>query len=474
MAGTGKSTIARTVARKWHNEGRLGASFFFSQGGGDIGNAGKFVTSIAVQLASSVPTIYQFICDAITEHSDIASGSLRDQWQLLVLNPLSKLHSNRCRASYVLVVDALDECDDDNNIRVILQLSAEARSLERVRLRLFLTSRPEIPIRYGFCQILDTEYQDFILHNISPSIIDHDISLFLKHDLSLIAQEKSLEPGWPGAENIKRLVQSANGLFIWAATACRFIREGVKRRVIKNRLSCVLQSSGSVSEPEKHLNEIYITVLESSIPATFTDEESEGFYHQLRYVLGSMVVLLSPLSIHSLSRLLSNEDIDKTLEDLHAILDIPENESCPLRLHHPSFRDFLLDPTRCRDSNFWVDKKQAHRTLADNCIQLMSNSLKKDVCRQRAPATFVAALGNSQIEQYLTPEIKYACLYWIQHLQESSAELCDNDEVHQFLQVHFLHWLEALGWMGNTSEGIHAISSLEAQISVDFLYRIFV
>jgi hypothetical protein len=30
MAGTGKSTIARSVARRCHDEGFLGASFFFS------------------------------------------------------------------------------------------------------------------------------------------------------------------------------------------------------------------------------------------------------------------------------------------------------------------------------------------------------------------------------------------------------------------------------------------------------------
>ena len=37
MAGTGKSTIARTAARAFENEGRLGASFFFSRGEGDLG-----------------------------------------------------------------------------------------------------------------------------------------------------------------------------------------------------------------------------------------------------------------------------------------------------------------------------------------------------------------------------------------------------------------------------------------------------
>jgi hypothetical protein len=311
LAGTGNSTISRTVARKWHKEGRLGASFFFSRGGRDVGHAGKFVTSIAAQLASSVPTIYRFICDAITEHSDIANRSLRDQWQLLVLNPLSKLDGNGCRASYVLVVDALDECDDDNNIRIILQLSVEARSLERVRLRVFLTSRPEILIRYGFCQIPDTEHQDFVLHNISPSIIDHDIFIFLEYNLTLIKQERSLDAGWPGEAVTKYLVQIASGLFIWAATACRFIREG--KRFAAKRLDTILQGSDSTpTAPEKHLDEIYTTVLKQSITPGYTDKEKEELYCMLKQILGSIVILFSPLSIYSLSRLLrvTKEDID--------------------------------------------------------------------------------------------------------------------------------------------------------------------
>ena len=63
-------------------------------------------------------------------------------------------------------------------------------------------------------------------------------------------------------------------------------------------------------------------------------------------------------------------------------------------------------------------------------------------------------------------------LYWVQHLQKSDAQLCDKDQVHQFLQVHLLHWLEALGWIGKTSEGILAIISLEALIPVSLLYNI--
>jgi hypothetical protein len=49
LAGT---TIARTVAYEYSKQRRLGASFFFSRGGGDVSHAGKFFTSIAVQLAN--------------------------------------------------------------------------------------------------------------------------------------------------------------------------------------------------------------------------------------------------------------------------------------------------------------------------------------------------------------------------------------------------------------------------------------
>jgi hypothetical protein len=152
-------------------------------------------------------------------------------------------------------------------------------------------------------------------------------------------------------------------------------------------------------------------------------------------------------------------------------LDIPEDQTCPLRLHYPSFRDFLLDNDRYNDPNFWVDEKQAHRMLADDYIRLMSISLKRDVCGQKAPGTLVADVASSRIEQCLSPEVKYACLYWIQHLQKSGAQLCDENQVHQFLQIHLLHWLEALGWIGKTSEGILAILSLEAQIPIR-IYRI--
>ncbi|KAG9229003.1 hypothetical protein BJ875DRAFT_537940 [Amylocarpus encephaloides] len=410
-------------------------NFFFSRGDRD--------------LTSSVPTLHQHISDVITKHSDIVSRSL---------------HGNVCLTSYVLVVDALDECDDEREIRVIPQLLAEARSLTTVRLQIFQTSRPEIPIRHGMYAIPQAEHRDFILQNIQPSIVDRDISLFLEHNLGRIRQEWNLGADWPGGEVLRQLVVYAGGLFIWAATACRFIREG--KRFARKRLDTILNgsSSSAITTPEKHLNDIYLTVLKNSISSEYSDEEKEEAYNILKHTLGSIVVLLSPLSTSALSKLLqlSRGDIDSIFNDFHAVLDIPNDPTRQLRLHHPSFRDFLLSKDRCGD--FWVDEHEAHQILSTGCIQLMSQTLKKDICEMHTPSSQVSQVESSHLQKCLPPEVQYACLYWAQHLQRSGSQAYDDEETHRFLQTHLLYWLEALGWMGKISEGIHAILSLEAHV----------
>jgi hypothetical protein len=47
----------------------------------------------------------------------------------------------------------------------------------------------------------------------------------------------------------------------------------------------------------------------------------------------------------------TKKDIDQTLGDLYSILDVLKDQNRPLRLHHPSFRDFLLNNDRCKDRN---------------------------------------------------------------------------------------------------------------------------
>ncbi len=90
-----------------------------------------------------------------------------------------------------------------------------------------------------------------------------------------------------------------------------------------------------------------------------------------------------------------------------------------------------------------------------------------------APGSQASQVESNRLQRFLPPEVQYACLYWVQHLQRSSSQVHDSKEAHQFLQAHLLHWLEALGWMGKASEGIQAILALEVYIPVSYLSYFF-
>lgn len=484
------------------------ASYFFSRGGGDAGNATKFVGTIARQLAGKLPKFKKLLREALSEDEGIVRRVLKDQWRELVTSPLAQLPADSLPLPVVVVVDALDECDGESGIRQVVQLLAGIRNLDGQQFRVLITSRPEAPIRDEFSRFLPNEHQ-LILQDISQLIVDEDISRFLKHNLAKISPED---------EVVAQLVRRAAGLFIWAATACRFICQGPSP---EKRLHTILRGSGSAlvpnhhanavhvallqgiirrlvwdtsylwfwmavacgfvregilvrqslrtlvmgnTTPEDYLDEIYLTVLDSSLRASFTRQDITDFHGMVRDVLGSIVVLSSPLSVKSLSNLLSKseKEVTWTANDLHALLDVPKDATHAIRLHHPSFREFLLSSQRCCDPYFWVDEKQAHRVLLDGCLQLLSKSLKQDICELNAPGMLAVNVESDRAEQCIPPELQYACRYWVRHLQKSGTRLQDGDRIHRFLQNHLLHWLEALGWMGKVPEGIHAVLDLES------------
>src|SRR5437762_3701642 len=189
MAGTGKSTISHTVARAFANSGHLGASFFFKRGDGDRGKADKVFTTIASQLVLNEPTLAAHIKHTIDSDPAIVGKTTREQFEKLVLTPLSRISQRASgAASLVIVVDALDECERDDDVRLIVHLFSRSKSLKSPRLRILVTSRPELPIRLGFSAI-DGKYQDLVLHEIPEPVVKHDISAYLQSELARIREE---------------------------------------------------------------------------------------------------------------------------------------------------------------------------------------------------------------------------------------------------------------------------------------------
>ena len=466
MAGTGKSTIARTIARLFADEGRLGASFFFKKGEGDRGTASRFFTTIATDLMTHVPEIISGITKAIDADPAISEKTLNDQFQKLILQPLLEIKRDPLIGlRLIIVIDALDECEREKDIQVILQLLAQTKGLGLVSLRVFVTSRPEFPIRLGFKKMWDGTYQDLILHHIPKETVEHDIALFLEHELKVISEERSLPLDWPSKDQIKALVNMAIPLFIFAATACRYI--GDKRDNPKKRLEIVLQY-----QTVKHVSQLDKTYL-PILNQLFDDEDEidiERWTSEFEEIVGGIVVLESPLSIKSLATLFNipEEDIKCRLDLLHSVLNIPEDDDMPVRLLHLSFRDFLLDPQKCGKSPFWIDKKKTHARLISKCLQLLSSpkGLMQNICNLTSPGTLRCKVNDQIIGNALSLEVRYACRYWVYHLEQSRSRIRDGDLVDVFLRKYFLYWLEAMSLMGEAAESICVISTLQSLTDV--------
>lgn len=465
MAGTGKSTIARTVAKSFSDKGQLGASFFFKKGEDDRGNAARFFTTIATDLMCRIPDLMPSIRRAINADPAICERALKSQFEKLILQPFSEINQALPRTmAIVVVIDALDECDREEDIREILRLLSQAKDITSVWFQVFLTSRPELPIRLGFKQLSNTTYQDLVLHEVPKQTIEKDITLFLQHELEGIREQRSLSPHWPSEDQIQALVQMTVPLFIFAATACRYV--GDNRGNPKKRLDTILQYQ---TAPEvSKLDKTYLPILNQLF--NDVDEDKEQWSSEFRDIVGSIIVLESPLSIISLAELLDilKEDISCRLDLLHSVLSISMDENTPVRLLHLSFRDFLLDPQKRGKCPFWVDERETHERITSKCLQLMSSpkGLRQNMCNLSRPGTPRSEIDQRKIDCCLQPEIQYACRYWVHHLKQSENYIRDNDSVDAFLQKHFIYWLEAMSLIGKVCESIHMINSLQSLTDV--------
>ena len=476
MAGTGKSTIARTVAQLFADKNMLGASFFFKRGEGDRGRVALFFPTIASQLVHQVPSLAPYVRNQIEADPNINNKSLHIQFDKLIAQPIQN-HAERLDQSLIIVViDALDECDNLEQARLLIFFFSQVKYLtSSLRMKFFITSRPELPIICGFDDV-GGKYKDLVLHEIPLSIIEHDIGEFFKHELGKVrndynrftTESRRLPLDWPGADVMKDLVDMAVPLFIFATTVCLSIQD---RRLggPNDQLSRILEQRG---KSDSKLDATYLPVL-GRIFSGLSPSELSSMTARFKQIIGSTVVLAAPLSISSMAKLLSVSvhTIEDQLELFHSVLSIPQDPEVPVRLLHLSFRDFLVDLGKKHDPvkyPFYVDERETHKQLSSHCLRVLSTSeaLKKDICDLKQPDTVRFDIEEEIIDACLPSEVQYACMYWTYHYKESGSLIKDGDPADMFLKRNLLYWLEALALLGRIMESIDMIDELLDSVNV--------
>ncbi|OOO09066.1 WD-40 repeat-containing protein [Aspergillus oryzae] len=213
-----------------------------------------------------------------------------EQFNRLLLEPLSTIKNNQAGASVlVIVIDALDECESENDIELLLRLLSRVPPSSSISIRIFLTSRPELPIRQGFDNVSRDAHRDFSIHQIVESSVKNDIMLFISDRFEEIRRKHSLPQEWPGEKTIQDLVNIASPLFISAATMCRFIAD--RKWDPEKRLALVLGSATSSNIATSHISKLehtYIPVFEQILRSGDEEEdedEREQLIHEYRVIV---------------------------------------------------------------------------------------------------------------------------------------------------------------------------------------------
>jgi hypothetical protein len=476
VAGTGKSTIAQSVAEYCAKEKWLAASFFFSRDDGERNHPKLVFSTIAHQLGTTFhQPLMPLMQEAVKANPDIWYSDPSNQLQKLIIEPIQKsvARGQSFPSPAVIVLDALDECKDDETTSLIVSvLSAYINDLP---FSIFLTSRPEPNIRLPFLSPhLSSHTRPFFLHEISKSSVEHDIEIFLARELNRIG---SLDEGlqksdWFTKDDVRTLVRLSDGLFIFAATAIRFIEDPNTfhpRGQLRDLVSVTKISEQSKAYPYWYLDQLYLKVLRNAFPpSTSTDTLA-----RLRTILGCIVVLCDPLSALSISALLSHNTskdvaIESILQRLHSIIIIPSNPEA-VQIMHASFPDFIVDQTRCTEPDFLIDTSLHHSCLTIHCLNQL-NSLERDICKIKDFSKLNREIGDisTRIAQSIPPAMQYACRHWANHLAHSLP----SDKLFGLLQTFCFHrslyWLEALSLMDSLDVAIPVLRRAQQILSVSY------
>lgn len=374
LAGTGKTTIAYTLAGQCKAKNTLAASFFCSRDDAEANQPKLVFTAIADQLGEFCPPFGQQVARAHSSDPGLKYSSVSNQLFELIVKPLRSMRGSI--SPCVIILDALDECQDNNATSTILaSLSRYIDDLAPIKF--FVTSRPEPNIYGGFRLAgLQLATRRLNLHEVKLDVVEHDINLYLTTWLNCIKEHYHIECGWPTTYDVQHLTRLSSGLFIFAATAIKFIKDS-NYSDPKDQLTRLLKTKViEDSSPLHQLDCLYMQVLTGAFPRISPDLASK-----LKKVLGTIALLQYPLHLIDIEYLLELElgTIRITTLYLGSLLVIPDGQNRKIRLIHPSFFDFLTDPKRCLASQFQVDPEVHHGLPAQACLETIKG-LIYDIC----------------------------------------------------------------------------------------------
>lgn len=449
MAGTGKSTVACTVAKLLNeraSEGRasLGASFFCARQQEDLQNPLLILPTLVYQIARNS----RLFGDALEEvERDLFYKPVDLQVQGIFVKPWISCSRSRSKdlPPMVVVIDALDE---NLGARALVKtlMAVLGQTGKLAGLKFFIISRPDPELTKHY----DHFHPKVVchLHEIESAVVYEDILRYVAHTLPGIAEEPILED----------LARSANGLFIYAATAVRLVQTAAPSQQ-KTELEDLLHSWPSrenTAHLTSSLDDVYVQVLTSAFSCMPNQRRGTGLL-----ILHTIICMQTRVTTQVIADLLGSirpvdkDAVQKIVQSLHGVLYTHADGT--IYWYHSSFFDFLhnvdratltLDPARSTQQvlQTTLNASSQHGLLAEACFRHMNDKLHFNMCKLSSSFDFDKDIADlqSRREAHVPPSLQYANQYWAIHLRNAAdhqRSLQDGSPVEDLSQL-LLHFLE--------------------------------
>ena len=456
-AGTGKSTLARTLADTLTAGGSFVGGYFFKRGDKDRNGMSKVLSTLASQVAEAIPRFDVLVNESLGSMSkdSLEKRPRQTQFKLLFSDPLNALTTQGAK---VMIIDALDECSDQEDIYSLVDLLSQLNGIGLPRFNVLFTSRGSASLEESFTSLQEAGvlYHSMSLQEEYHEETRSDIEAYIVTKFAEIKKKRRVKRDpWPEAADLQSLVYHSTNpspLFIYASSLFRFIDS--KFSVVQQLEKWTQTTKASSGQ----LESIYRPIL-----GDVFDDLDDNQHEITRMVLGFIVLAVTPISARTISAILEI-DIDLVhhiVRQFHAVLHQSEDSDTLIQLHHKSFYDFLLSGDESSSYPYKLDTKTTNLLLASKCLSLMQNSLCQDICCLGSPSAELQDIDDSSVKKHVPVALQYACKNWVAHILGSDQKLEDVEFVDIFLHSKLLNWMECMVVLGGLSHSIQSFQKLQ-------------
>lgn len=443
MAGTGKTTIACSFSNWLEEQKQLAASFFCTRTSPECRDASRIIPTIVYQLARYSMPFQSALCEVLGRDPDIGSKNITKQFERLLKVPLLKV-KEAIPENLVVVIDALDECDDRRGVKLVLNMLFKfAPSLP---LKFFVTSRPEPEIYSKIAAPSTTPRTIVHLHEIEKSLVQADIELYLKEELDTMSLTD---------EEIVQLATRSGNLFIYAATLVRYVQssQGAVDPQLRLQSALAITSESDSASKYAELDALYREVLKTALqPKGLGSVEAEN----ARMVLWTVLCVQEPVNVEVLATLAGVNDSRRTLsalQPLRSVIYLSEASGLVSTLH-ASFPDFMFSEER--SGPFFCNSTRHNQALARRCFDMMKEQLRFNICRLES--SFVPDAEVEDLEgrvlKAISSTLAYSCRYWASHLELTTNSNHLYSALEDFLSTRLSFWMEVLNLKHEITRGL--------------------